>query len=301
MKKSLWTGFAVMVCGILAMAFLLTGSAATLGPILMGRNAVHPAAPAAATVRVPILMYHALTENPGEVSDMVMTQRAFQQQMAALAQAGYTTVNYDDLAAYVRRGVPLPKRAVVLTFDDGYADTLTLAAPVLQTYGFQAQVAVIGVSLGKAAYKQTGQPIRPHFSLQQARPWLDRGVLRLNCHSFDLHQTCQMDGKSCRKGVLPLPGERREDYERMLKADYRQWLAQIPQGDRPGESVYTYPYGKASPWSEEVLHGLGVTVTVGTRQAVAQLVRGEAQSLSCLPRLTVTQQVTPQALLKLLH
>ena len=40
-----------------------------------------------------------------------------------------------ELQAYVLRGEPLPKKPVVITFDDGYLSNYTLAYPILQKYG----------------------------------------------------------------------------------------------------------------------------------------------------------------------
>ena len=48
---------------------------------------------------------------------------------------------------------------------------------LLEKYGFCANIAVIGVSIGHTTYKDTDIPITPHFSLEDARPWIERGVL----------------------------------------------------------------------------------------------------------------------------
>lgn len=50
----------------------------------------------------------------------------------------YTVVTLGDLAACYARGVPPPPRAVAITFDDGYRNNLTHAAPLLERYGFKA-------------------------------------------------------------------------------------------------------------------------------------------------------------------
>lgn len=296
---------ATLVCAMaLAAVMLLVPSASRMIDQLIPKGASQPTAAEAQlpdeTAKVPILMYHALTEDPGKVSDMTITRTTFAKQMAALSQAGYVTVNYDDLENYVTQEKALREKAVVLTFDDGYESNLTLAAPVLEQYGFQAQVAVVGCTIGKSVYKNTGKAISPHFTMNQAEPWIDRGILHLNCHSFDLHQVPDLDGKDCRRGVLPKAGESWTDYEKMLRQDYEAWLAVVPEQDRRGTVVYTYPYGKHSPWSEESLEQMGVSVTVTTGKGVAVITRKKPQSLRCLPRIPVTEQVTPEQLLSLL-
>ncbi|WP_240975285.1 polysaccharide deacetylase family protein [Paraburkholderia aromaticivorans] len=65
---------------------------------------------------VPVLMYHHISTSPGMIT---VSPEHFAAQMAYLAGAGYTTIGSAQLSAYLA-GEPLPKKAVVLTFDDGY-------------------------------------------------------------------------------------------------------------------------------------------------------------------------------------
>jgi peptidoglycan/xylan/chitin deacetylase (PgdA/CDA1 family) len=51
-------------------------------------------------------------------------------------------ISLDELADAVESGEPLPAGSVVLTFDDGYRDTLEVAAPILARYGLPAMLYV---------------------------------------------------------------------------------------------------------------------------------------------------------------
>lgn len=62
------------------------------------------------------------------------TPDAFEQQMVHLAQRCHV-VSIDDALASVRDGAPLPPRAVLVTFDDGYCDFAEHAWPVLRKLG----------------------------------------------------------------------------------------------------------------------------------------------------------------------
>lgn len=251
--------------------------------------------------RVPILMYHSLTEDPQEVSDMQVTVQSFRAQMEALRDKGCHTVLFGDLYAYVYKGTPLPKNPVVLTFDDGYQNNLTLAAPILQEFGFQAEIAVIGCSAGKSTYKDTGVPILPHFSMEEAQPWVEAGVVHLHPHSYDMHQVSRLDGENCRRGVLSLPGESEAQYAEALQADYLKDLNLLAQAGPMGEvRVFTYPYGKYSAASERALKALNVSVTVTTNTGTSKVVRGDGNSLRLLPRFLITDDVTPAKLRKLI-
>ena len=66
--------------------------------------------------------------------------RIFEHGLALLQDRGYRTLSLVELADCIRRGVSLPKRSFVITFDDGYRSVYQQAFPVLQKYGMTATV-----------------------------------------------------------------------------------------------------------------------------------------------------------------
>ncbi|MGH7895316.1 MAG: polysaccharide deacetylase family protein [Candidatus Binatia bacterium] len=113
-------------------------------------------------VRGIVLRYHALTDADTPVAyaapDICLPVEAFRAQMAFVKRA-YTVVSLDTLVDAVIRGGKLPPRALVITFDDGYADNRHLGLPVLQALDLPATI-----------YVTTG-PIegRAHFWVSAAR------------------------------------------------------------------------------------------------------------------------------------
>lgn len=191
----------------------------------------------------------------------------------------------------------LPEKPLLITIDDGYQNNLDLAAPLLEKYGFCANIAVIGVSIGRTTYKDTDIPITPHFSLEDARPWVARGVLTVTTHSYDMHQVTAVDGAGCRRGVLQMRGEAESDYIAALTQDYtraQEQLAGLPDTPLP---VFTYPFGAYSELSERVLQALGVQVTVTTEGGANRLVKGEPETLRLLHRIHVWRGTKPDMLL----
>ena len=90
-----------------------------------------------------VLRYHAITPDADEVPyatpEICLPVAALRVQMA-FVQRAYSVVPLDELVDGVRRGAPLPPRALAITFDDGYADNHRLAFPVLQRLGLPAAV-----------------------------------------------------------------------------------------------------------------------------------------------------------------
>jgi len=92
-----------------------------------------------ADARIPVLMYHDVAPDPPErFRKYTVTPAAFSAQMRWLARAGYRTVGLDQLLAHREGAWTLPRRAVVITFDDGFQGCADHAAPVLTAHGFTA-------------------------------------------------------------------------------------------------------------------------------------------------------------------
>lgn len=94
---------------------------------------------------VPILLYHSI--DPDEAFSAVHPDR-FREQMAFLF-AHYSVIPLARLVRALRGGESLPPRAVVLTFDDGYADNYYWARPVLEDLGFPYTIFVAVGFIGK--------------------------------------------------------------------------------------------------------------------------------------------------------
>ena len=100
-------------------------------------------------------MYHAFTEDEADTGSLCTPASEFARQLSALRDAGYTSVDYADLIEFVNGDGKLPEKPLLISIDDGYQNNLDLAAPLLEKYGFCANIAVIGVSIGHTTYKDT--------------------------------------------------------------------------------------------------------------------------------------------------
>jgi len=93
--------------------------------------------------RVPILMYHSISDNLFGKShpyyQINTSPKAFGRQMKWLHDAGYLTLSLSELLEVFEKGL-IPAKSVVITFDDGYRDFYTDAFTYLQRYGFTATI-----------------------------------------------------------------------------------------------------------------------------------------------------------------
>jgi len=73
---------------------------------------------------------------------------AFESQLCYLHDAGYYSVSLEKWRLAIQMKRPLPGRAVILTFDDGYFDFITHAWPLLKRYGFSATIFLVTDEVG---------------------------------------------------------------------------------------------------------------------------------------------------------
>lgn len=85
---------------------------------------------------VPVLSYHNFSETKGD--KMTVTTSAFEAQMRFLKDNGYRVITMDQLFDFLDFKVQLPKKAVVITIDDGWRSMYDLAFPILKKYGYPA-------------------------------------------------------------------------------------------------------------------------------------------------------------------
>ena len=92
-----------------------------------------------------ILAYHRVAEvrdTPALDSRSVSaTPEGFAQQMEHLARS-YRVVSMPDVLQAIEKGRPLPKRAVLITFDDAYRDFAEIAWPIVKKFHLSATMFV---------------------------------------------------------------------------------------------------------------------------------------------------------------
>lgn len=92
--------------------------------------------PSGPQARLSILIYHRVLAEVDPIFPNEPTRDRFEQQMTLLKQT-FNVLPLHDAISRLQSGT-LPTRAACITFDDGYADNLTLAAPILNKLGLHA-------------------------------------------------------------------------------------------------------------------------------------------------------------------
>ncbi|WP_053226159.1 polysaccharide deacetylase family protein [Solirubrobacter soli] len=136
------------------------------------------AAAVAARSHVPVLCYHQIRPRTGADSatdrQYIVSPSVLDKQFQALADAGYTPISGEDYVAHMARGAKLPRKPILLTFDDASAGQYTQALPILRKHHFRATFFVMTVVLGKPGWLTKGQ-VRA----------LDRAGMTIGAHTYD--------------------------------------------------------------------------------------------------------------------
>ncbi|HEY8805295.1 MAG TPA: polysaccharide deacetylase family protein [Clostridium sp.] len=90
---------------------------------------------------VPVLMYHSI--GPAKLNPYVVSTDRLNRDMQYLKNNGFTTLSTDELYDFMVKNKPVPKKSILITFDDGYEDNYTNAFPILKKYNFKATIFVI--------------------------------------------------------------------------------------------------------------------------------------------------------------
>lgn len=94
-------------------------------------------------VTAPILLYHHVGTDRGFLNRYYVSPDAFERQMKALHDGGYTSLTVSAMAEVLVNGGDLPTRPVMITFDDGFEDVYQNALPIMQRYGFVGTTYII--------------------------------------------------------------------------------------------------------------------------------------------------------------
>ena len=90
-----------------------------------------------------ILAYHRVLDSiePADFSfdpELISASSdAFRRQLS-IVKRRFAPMRFDELIDCLDRRRPVPRRAVLITFDDGYADNAVVALPLLQRFGLKA-------------------------------------------------------------------------------------------------------------------------------------------------------------------
>ena len=185
---------------------------------------------------VMALAYHGIGSAGDGEGGFVVSAKRFGEHLATLRAAGMNTVTAAEVASAFTGGPALPPNAVMLSFDDGRADAMMFADPLLKQAGMRATMFVIS---GAAS-----QPGIYYASWDKIEGYAKSGRWDIQSHTAESHREHDTAGG----GSLPMltslaKGETPEDYRIRVRQDLREAGDAIENhvGRRP--VAFAYPFG----------------------------------------------------------
>lgn len=188
---------------------------------------------------IPVLMYHDIVQSkPGQNISELEFQK-FKEQMNYLKKDGWTTITPQQLESWVTKKITLPKKSVLITFDDGYKSTIELVYPILKDHGFKATSFLI-----------TSRIERPNM-VSELDIFQTHDIFSYQNHTHAFHMFNSYTNMSLLES----------ESEQSIFSDIQQANLTIEQilNDGPPVMAHAYPYGKRSAQSIIALQSAGIT------------------------------------------
>lgn len=95
--------------------------------------------------RLLVLCYHAIDNRSSDAraDRFTVSPELLEKQLDDLTARGFEFITPSLFEAYLLHNAPMPRRAILLTFDDGYADLMAIAHDVLRPRGIEALAFVL--------------------------------------------------------------------------------------------------------------------------------------------------------------
>ena len=84
------------------------------------------------SIKLPIIMYHSISNDTKQQGEYVIAPQKLEDDLNELKKRGYTTITIQELIDYTENNKELPKKPIMLTFDDGYYNNYLYAYPLLK-------------------------------------------------------------------------------------------------------------------------------------------------------------------------
>jgi poly-beta-1,6-N-acetyl-D-glucosamine N-deacetylase len=190
-----------------------------------------------------ILVYHDVQPDP--VGPYTVSPRQLASHLAMLRAAGYVPVTAAQVVGWLS-GRPLPRHAVLVTFDDSTKGTWVYGDPVLAAAGFHA------VSFAITGWVGTHQPY--YLTWNELQAMHGSGRWDIESHSRLGHQRLPIDAGGTTGpdliNRLWLSGQGRietlEEFGARSEADLRRSKADLVAHRLPDPSLFAYPFSAAA-------------------------------------------------------
>ncbi len=229
------------------------------------------------SVKLPVVMYHHISKNPEKWNSYVVSVDEFRSDMEYLKNKGWESISVKELLAWQKGEFEMPEKPMMITFDDGFSSTAAYAEPVLKELGFKGVAAVIGSVCEEFSENGEYDPELSSLSWEAAREMANRGVIELQCHSWDLHS------REWTVGCARRYGESVEAYRRRLSTDLSKYMVQCHRNEVDMTYSIAYPFGAFEEATTNIVRDMGFLAAFTCTEEI-NILTGDGEELYYLGR-----------------
>ena len=211
-------------------------------------------------VSVPIIMYHSINDKTSRQGEYVVSPKVLESDIKYLTDRGYSFIFVQDLINYVYKGTPLPKKPVILTFDDGYYNNLIYLPPILKKYNGKASIAVVGDFTDRFSERDSHNINYSHLTWDDLKVLSESEYIEISNHTYNMHSTDK------RFGCFKMKNETDDEYKKNLTDDVMLLQKKLKENADIDCKVFTYPYGKICFDSVDIIKEMGFLASLSCHE-----------------------------------
>ncbi len=238
------------------------------------------------SIRLPIIMYHSLIDNPKKSDVYVATPNALRNDLKYLKENGFEAVNVRDLIDFVNGQGTLPEKPVMITFDDGHYNTLYYALPILQEMDMKAVISIVGSYADEFSIKHDPNPNYGYLSWEEIRILKDSGYFEIQNHSYAMHS---LNG---RRGCQRKRGESETAYCSTFNSDVMKQQILLQEHCGVTATAFVYPFGLVCPEAQDCLLQMHFSASLTCVERVNYIQAGNPDCLFSLGRFNRSGKVS---------
>lgn len=241
----------------------------------------------ASEIQLPIIMYHSILKSNNN-NKYIVSPELFEEDLKYLKKKGYTPVFMKDVIAFTEGRTRLPKKPIVLSFDDGYYNNYYYAFPLLKKYNMKAVISIVGRMSDEYSNINDPNPNYAYVTWDNILEMHLSGYWEILNHSYDCHSYDQ------RNGVSQVSSESDEHYKSFLTSDICNLQDKIAYVTGVTPSTFTYPFGAFNKNTDSILKDIGFKATLSCTEGVSTITKGDMDCLYKLKRHLRPPDKTPE-------
>lgn len=234
---------------------------------------------------VAVLSYHRILPGfpAGSPRSASIEPAAFEAQLDYLASNDYKILSLDELKLVIDGKIRPQRRAVAITFDDGYADNLLVAHAIARRFGFAVNYFIPTGIIGMERWPYDWAPRTPQEEWHMARhpelwrpltwaevEWMRSEGAHFGCHGYLHRRFSELDRSALREEIARSVGT------------YRERMGEPPQ-------FFSIPWGDAAAFTKDAIpilmeHGIQLVFTTLARRVALP------HAGPLIPRISIREQ-----------